>query len=83
MQFFEYPNSKMDSDTEPIFGYPTTRAVVGQIPDPAPIKTHMILMRLSVCFQVLSALDILQPPHIDFFQEMYPFSFTHPESITK
>lgn len=24
-------------------------------------------------FQVLSALDILQPPHLDFFQEMYPF----------
>lgn len=23
--------------------------------------------------QVLSALDILQPPHLDFFQEMYPF----------
>jgi hypothetical protein len=22
--------------------------------------------------QVLSALDILQPPHLDFFQEMYP-----------
>jgi len=31
---------------------------------------------LLVCFsllQVLSALDILQPPHLDFFQEMYPF----------
>lgn len=27
-----------------------------------------------VLFQVLSALDILQPPHIDFFQEMYPFN---------
>lgn len=26
-------------------------------------------------FQVLSALDILQPPSLDFFQEMYPFSF--------
>lgn len=26
-----------------------------------------------VVFQVLSALDILQPPHLDFFQEMYPF----------
>ena len=27
------------------------------------------------CFfspQVLSALDILQPPHIDYFEEMYP-----------
>ena len=22
--------------------------------------------------QVLSALDILQPPHIDYFEEMYP-----------
>ncbi|KAK9686481.1 hypothetical protein QE152_g37165 [Popillia japonica] len=31
-----------------------------------------------LCFfkheNVLSALDILQPPHLDFFQEMYPFS---------
>lgn len=27
----------------------------------------------NVYFQVLSALDILQPPHLDFFQEMYPF----------
>lgn len=26
-------------------------------------------------FQVLSALDILQPPHLDFFNEMYPFYF--------
>ncbi|KAE8749804.1 hypothetical protein FOCC_FOCC003542 [Frankliniella occidentalis] len=30
-----------------------------------------------LCFfkheNVLSALDILQPPHLDFFQEMYPF----------
>ena len=26
-----------------------------------------------VYFQVLSAVDILQPPHIDFFQEVYPF----------
>ncbi|KAH0561568.1 hypothetical protein KQX54_017724 [Cotesia glomerata] len=30
-----------------------------------------------LCFfehdNVLSALDILQPPHVDFFQEMYPF----------
>lgn len=26
-----------------------------------------------ILFQVLSALDILQPPHLDFFQEMYPF----------
>lgn len=25
------------------------------------------------CSQVLSALDILQPPSLDFFQEMYPF----------
>lgn len=25
--------------------------------------------------QVLSALDILQPPHIDYFEEMYPLSF--------
>ncbi|KAF0760279.1 Uncharacterized protein FWK35_00024045 [Aphis craccivora] len=24
---------------------------------------------------VLSALDILQPPHLDFFQEMYPFYY--------
>lgn len=24
------------------------------------------------CPQVLSALDILQPPHIDYFEEMYP-----------
>lgn len=28
-------------------------------------------------FQVLSALDILQPPHLDFFQEMYPFELTN------
>jgi hypothetical protein len=28
--------------------------------------------------QVLSALDILQPPHLDFFQEMYPFSNARP-----
>lgn len=28
-------------------------------------------------FQVLSALDILQPPHLDFFQEMYPFQNTN------
>ncbi|XP_025834523.1 serine/threonine kinase NLK-like [Agrilus planipennis] len=32
-----------------------------------------------LCFfkheNVLSALDILQPPHIDFFQEMYPFAY--------
>lgn len=27
----------------------------------------------NVYFQVLAALDILQPPHLDFFQEMYPF----------
>lgn len=30
-----------------------------------------------LCFfkheNVLAALDILQPPHLDFFQEMYPF----------
>lgn len=25
--------------------------------------------------QVLSALDILQPPHIDYFEEMYPSLF--------
>jgi hypothetical protein len=28
-------------------------------------------------FQVLSALDILQPPHLDFFQEMYPLLIPH------
>lgn len=28
---------------------------------------------VSFSSQVLSALDILQPPHLDFFQEMYPF----------
>lgn len=31
---------------------------------------------VSFCLQVLSALDILQPPHLDFFQEMYPFPNT-------
>lgn len=34
--------------------------------------THPEFAIISV-FQVLSALDILQPPHLDFFQEMYPF----------
>lgn len=34
----------------------------------------------SFLLQVLSALDILQPPHLDFFQEMYPF-FTSGLSI--
>ena len=29
---------------------------------------------LLIFLQVLSALDILQPPHLDFFQEMYPFT---------
>lgn len=29
--------------------------------------------------QVLSALDILQPPHIDYFEEMYPLPFTDSE----
>ncbi|KAG8227994.1 hypothetical protein J437_LFUL007967 [Ladona fulva] len=34
-----------------------------------------------LCFfkhdNVLSALDILQPPHLDFFQEMYPLKYTY------
>lgn len=30
----------------------------------------------SVLWQVLSALDILQPPQIDCFEEMYPSAFT-------
>lgn len=37
---------------------------------------HDRLMKINFSFQVLSALDILQPPHLDFFQEMYPFSTT-------
>ena len=48
-------------------------------------NVYNICMLLFICFmtvandpflfvlQVLSALDILQPPHVDFFQEMYPF----------
>lgn len=32
-----------------------------------------LLLFCSRSLQVLSALDILQPPHLDFFQEMYPF----------
>lgn len=35
------------------------------------VTAHVFNMRLSL--QVLSALDILQPPSLDFFQEMYPF----------
>lgn len=31
------------------------------------------VFELLFLLQVLSALDILQPPHLDFFQEMYPF----------
>jgi hypothetical protein len=31
----------------------------------------LVLFFLLLFLQVLSALDILQPPHIDFFQEMY------------
>lgn len=37
---------------------------------------YSCLLNAVFCFiflQVLSALDILQPPHLDFFQEMYPF----------
>lgn len=37
---------------------------------------NAIVFNAVFCFiflQVLSALDILQPPHLDFFQEMYPF----------
>lgn len=39
-------------------------------PPPENATTHALRSR---SFQVLSALDILQPPHLDFFQEMYPF----------
>lgn len=35
-------------------------------------KDETLNLFLSL-LQVLSALDILQPPHLDFFQEMYPF----------
>lgn len=34
-----------------------------------------VITLLFFCSQVLSSLDILQPPHIDFFQEVYPFYF--------
>lgn len=43
------------------------------------VITQFMILRyintISICLssQVLSALDILQPPHLDFFQEMYPF----------
>lgn len=33
----------------------------------------MLFIYGLVSLQVLSALDILQPPTLDFFQEMYPF----------
>lgn len=40
-----------------------------------PLFMISVMFDLFVClFQVLSALDILQPPHIDFFQEMYPLT---------
>lgn len=34
-----------------------------------------IIINFFLLLQVLSALDILQPPHLDFFQEMYPFYY--------
>ncbi|KAK6637869.1 hypothetical protein RUM44_008291 [Polyplax serrata] len=42
------------------------------------VSSKRVLRELKMlCFfkheNVLSALDILQPPHLDFFQEMYPF----------
>nr|CAD7431362.1 unnamed protein product [Timema monikensis] len=45
-----------------IFTKPSTESVQTRSPS--------FIMRMR---DVLSALDILQPPHIDFFQEMYPF----------
>ncbi|EFN88459.1 Serine/threonine kinase NLK, partial [Harpegnathos saltator] len=40
-----------------------------------------------LCFfkhdNVLSALDILQPPHLDFFQEMYPFLNTRTRPLRR
>lgn len=30
------------------------------------------MLQPGFCLQVLSALDVLQPPHIDYFEEMYP-----------
>lgn len=38
------------------------------------VASFLFNLILFFSFQVLSALDILQPPHLDFFQEMYPFT---------
>lgn len=43
-----------------------------------PLSNSPIISIFSFFFfQVLSALDILQPPHLDFFQEMYPFLYIY------
>lgn len=56
---------------------------VRNIPNCTPRLSHKFVYNLTalsfsplflICLQVLKALDILQPPHIDFFEEMYPFS---------
>lgn len=46
-------------------------------PENMQIQISGINLNLKNIFpQVLSALDILQPPHIDYFEEMYPLPFT-------
>lgn len=42
-------------------------------PAPAPFVSPRCYVSSLVAPQVLSALDILQPPQIDCFEEMYPW----------